>query len=181
MSFFVRESCPFLRLGHSIPFFSSKSCGFFSFLLLILLIIERDAFSSGCVSIFYSNYPTNNLLVKSLWLIVLISFVALLGEYVVSLVEFAYLSSLSLILLIRERYVRRRDCSKLLSSVPNSVFWQSGDFFREYIFPKFLLPDLWILKGLLGCLPFEKEAKRAEMASHRNSIWLSTQKTSLPS
>lgn len=121
------------------PFFLSENFGFFFFLSLILLIIERGAFSSGSIPIFSSdsvsilfpNYPTNSLLVKSLWLIVLINFVVLLGEYVVSLVEFAYLSSLSLILLIRERYVRRRDCSKLLSSVPNSVFWQSGDFFRN--------------------------------------------------
>lgn len=61
------------------------------------------------------------------------------------------------------------------------LFSGSLGIFKEYIFPKFLLPDLWILKGLLGCLPFKKEAKRAEMASHRNSIWLSTQNTSLPS
>ena len=61
------------------------------------------------------------------------------------------------------------------------LFSGSQGIFKEYIFPKYLLPDLWILKGLLGCLPFEKEAKQAEMASHRNSIWLSTQKTSLPS
>lgn len=37
------------------------------------------------------------------------------------------------------------------------LFSGSPGIFKEYIFPKFLLPDLWILKGLLGCLPFKKE------------------------